>query len=146
MARPSVAILDRSRLCLDTSTLISYLKGREPGASAVGKAVNDYACHVTAVTVYELLFGIARARKAIGEDALLGLMTVLPFDDSASRYAARLHDDLIRRNQDIGVKDVLIAAICLVHDVPLLTLNERHFERVLGLKVISPSVLLASSA
>ncbi|MBI3760949.1 MAG: type II toxin-antitoxin system VapC family toxin [Chloroflexi bacterium] len=136
--------MDSSRLCLDTTALIDFLKGREPGASAVDRAVRDYACHVTAVTVYELLFGVARARKAIGEEDLLGLMMVLPFDDGAARLAAQLHDDLVRRNQDIGVKDVLIAAICLTHDIPLLTLNERHFSRVRDLVVISPSALIAT--
>jgi len=50
-----------------------------------------------------------------------------------------LHDALIRRNEDIGVKDVLIAAACLVNDVPLLTSNEHHFRRVPELTVITPS-------
>lgn len=48
--------MDDTQLCLDTSVLIAYLKGREPGAAAVEKAVKEYACHVTAITVYELLF------------------------------------------------------------------------------------------
>ena len=61
--------MDDTHLCLDTSVLIAYLKGHEPGASAVERAVKEYTCHVTAVTVYELLFGVARAQKQIGEDA-----------------------------------------------------------------------------
>lgn len=128
-----------SRICLDTTVLIAYLKGREPGASVAEHAVRDYSCYVTAITVYELLFGVARAQKRIGEDALLGLMTILPFDEAAARRAANLHDALIRRNEDIGVKDVLIAAICLEHDIPLLTSDERHFQRVTGLTVIAPA-------
>jgi len=52
---------------------------------------------------------------------------------------------LIRRNQDIGVKDVLIAAICSTHDTPLLSLNERHFSRVSGLQVVTPASFLATS-
>lgn len=130
--------MDDTRLCLDTSALIAYLKGRDPGAAAVERAVKDYTCHVTAITVYELLFGVARAQKQIGEEALLGVMSVAPFDDAAARRAARLHADLISRNEDIGVKDVLIAAICLEHSLPLLTLNERHFSRVPGLQVLTP--------
>ncbi len=34
-------------------------------------------------------------------------------------------------------KDVLIAAICPEHELPLLTLNERHLERVPGLTVVT---------
>jgi tRNA(fMet)-specific endonuclease VapC len=138
-----MAIVDGTRLCLDTAVLVAYLKGRDPGAVAVEQAVRAYDCHVTAVTVYELLFGVARAKKQIGEEALLGVMTVLPFNDPAARRAAKLHDDLLRHNQDIGVKDVLIAAICLEHDLPLLTLNDRHFIRVPGLTVLTPSAFLS---
>lgn len=137
--------MDGPRVCLDTDVLIAYLKGRAPGAGAVERAVMKYNCCVTAITEYELLFGVARARRQIGEDALLDLMTVLPFDDAAARRAARLHDTLIRRNEDIGVKDVLTAAICLANDVPLLTSNERHFKRVPGLTVITPPAFEASS-
>lgn len=135
--------MDDTRLCLDTNVLIAFLKGREPGAAAVEQAVRDYNCYVTAVTVYELPFGVARAQREIGEAALLGVMNVVPFDDAAARRAANLHDELIRRNQDIGVKDVIIAAICLERSLPILTLNERHFSRVPGLKVLTPDALLA---
>ena len=135
--------MDEPHLCLDTGPLISYLKGHDPGAAAVERAVRNYDCYVTAVTVYELLFGVGRAQKQIGEDVLLGVMKVLPFDDTAARRAAKVHAELIRRNEDIGVKDVLIAAICLEHSLPILTLNDRHFSRVPGLKVITPEVFLA---
>ena len=134
--------MDAPRYCLDTNVLIDFLRNREPGASAVEKVVKEAACFVTAVTVYELLFGVARARKKIGEDALLGVMSVLPFDGDVARKAASLHASLVQANQDIGVKDVFIAATCLVHDIPVLTSNVRHFSRVPDLQVITPRELL----
>lgn len=133
--------MDIIRICIDTGPLIAYLKGREPGATAVERSVLRYDCYVTAVTVYELLFGVARARKQIGEEALLGAMTVLPFDDGAARRAARLHNSLIQTNADIGIKDVLIASVCLEESLPLLTLNDRHFARVPGLRALTPEDL-----
>ncbi len=62
-----MAAVDTSRLCLDTSILIAYLKGREPGAAAMQRAVKESACYITSITVYELLFGVARTQKQIGE-------------------------------------------------------------------------------
>jgi len=129
--------MDFTRLCINTGPVIAFLKGRDPGASAVEHAVRTLDCFVTVITVYELLFGVARARRQIGEDALLGALQTLPLDMAAARRAAQLHDELIRHNKDIGIKDVLIAAICLEHQLPLLTLNERHFERVPGLTVVT---------
>jgi tRNA(fMet)-specific endonuclease VapC len=135
--------VDTINLCLDTNGLIAYLKDREPGASAVERAVKEYNCYVTAVTVYELLFGVARAQKYIGEDELLSMMTIVPFDGAAARRAAKLHDILIRRNKDIGIKDVIIAAIFLERSLPLFTLNERHFTRVPNLTIVTSKMLLA---
>ena len=137
--------MDRTQLCLDTNVLIDYLKGREPGASAVETAVKEYNCFVTSTTVYELLFGVARAKKEIGEQALLGVMSVFAFDGSVAKRATTLHAELISKNQDIGVKNVFIAATCLEKDVPLLTANGRHFSRVPELVVITP-VALADKA
>jgi tRNA(fMet)-specific endonuclease VapC len=88
--------MDNPALCLDTNLLIDYLKGREPGATAVEKAVKETVCSVTAITTYELLFGKARANKDIGEDALLSMLTVLPLNEAAAKCAAGLHDTLIR--------------------------------------------------
>lgn len=130
--------MDNPALCLDTNVLIAYLKGREPGAAAVVKAVHEFSCYVTAITVYELLYGVARSRRHIGENALLGVMTTLPLDAAAARRAAIVHAALVERNADIGIKDVLIAAVCLEHSLPLLTLNERHFARVPELSVLTP--------
>ena len=79
--------MDGAALCIDTSVLIAFLKGREPGASAVEQAVSRRSCFVTAIAVYALLFGVARAKKQIGEDALLGMLTILPFDDDAARQS-----------------------------------------------------------
>jgi tRNA(fMet)-specific endonuclease VapC len=81
--------------------------------------------------------------KVCGEEALLGTMTILPFNDSAARRAANLHSDLISLNKDIGVKDVLIASICLENDLPILTTNEQHFSRVQGLKVFTPAQFIS---
>jgi len=131
--------MDGFQVWLDTSVLVAYLKGRGPSVPAVEKAAKECACYVTAITVYELLFGIAHAKKEIGEQTLLSTMVVLPLDDAAARRAAALHAELIKRNQDIGVKDVLMAAVCLEHALPILTTNEQHFSRVPGLEVITPA-------
>ena len=90
--------MDLTRLCIDTGPLIAFLKGRNPGAAAVERAVREMDCCVTAITAYELLFGVARARRQIGEDALLGTLQTLPLDIAAARRAAQLHDELIRHN------------------------------------------------
>ncbi len=87
-----MANMDNSLLCLDTSALIAFLKGREPAATAVSRAIQENACYATAITAYELLFGLARAQRQIGEEELLGGLIIAPLDETAARHAAVLHD------------------------------------------------------
>jgi tRNA(fMet)-specific endonuclease VapC len=103
--------MDATAICLDTGPLIAYLKGREPGATAVTRVVQEYTCYVTAITAYELLFGVARAKKEIGEDALLEILAILPFNGKAARNAATLHAHMIAQNLDIGIKDTFICEV-----------------------------------
>lgn len=105
----------------------------------MAKAAQESICYVTAITAYELLFGAARANRQIDEQSLLSFTTVLPFSYAAAQRAATLHAELIRQNQDIGIKDVLIAAICLENNLPILTSNLRHFSRVPSLHIIAVS-------
>lgn len=44
----------------------------------------------------------------------------------------------IRRTTQLDIADALIAATALEHDLPLMTRNRRHFERVAGLRLQSP--------
>ena len=76
------------------------------------------------------------AGKPIDEEGLLELFQVLPLDKGCVRQAAKIHTEMARQNSDIGVKDVLIAATCLHHNLPLMTANERHFRCVAALNVL----------
>jgi len=61
---------------------------------------------------------------------------ILPFDDEIALKAGRIYHELRKKNQLIEFRDIFIAATCLIHELPLATLNKRHFERIEGLIVI----------
>ncbi len=61
--------------------------------------------------------------------------------EGIARRAAFLDANLIRQNLQIGIKDTFITATCLVHDLPLLTVNIRHFDRIDGLQLIDLNTL-----
>ena len=44
-----------------------------------------------------------------------------------------------RRETQIATPDALIAATALMHGIPLMTRNRRHFERVAELRVVAPA-------
>lgn len=94
---------------------------------------------ISAITRAEIRFGLAllqaddKRRRTI--DLLLHEIPVLPWTvDAADRYGD-IAAHLQQTGQPIGEMDTQIAAHALALDLPLVTHNTRHFERVAGLKL-----------
>lgn len=89
----------------------------------------------TAITCFELLAG---ARGGLGKKthALVSAVPVLSLDRESASRAASVRQELERSGLPIGMADSLIAGIALANDLPLLTRNRRHFERIEGLTLI----------
>jgi len=49
--------------------------------------------------------------------------------------AAEVYHDLRKRNKMIEFRDLFIAATAIAHDLPVLTLNKKHFERIKGIEI-----------
>jgi tRNA(fMet)-specific endonuclease VapC len=64
-------------------------------------------------------------------------MTILPFDESAAGYAARVRSELEQQGTPIGTHDILIAATTLAIQGTLVTRNVREFSRVSGLSWVN---------
>lgn len=64
---------------------------------------------------------------------LLDPLVELPVDRAVAELAG-----ITRRASGIATPDALIAATALVHGLPVMTRNRRHFDRVAGLVVVSP--------
>lgn len=62
--------------------------------------------------------------------------TVLPFTDTVAQKAAGLYHKLKLSNQMIEFRDIFIAATCIVHELPIVTLNKKHFKCIDGLKIL----------
>ena len=104
--------METNRILIETTIIIEYLRTRHRTTSTnFEKAIAKFdECCLSVITVYEVEFG-----------------------------AARIHADLVALNQEIGVKDVFIAAAAMINELPILTHNIKHFRCVPGLQVISPS-------
>lgn len=126
----------------DSSLVIAYFRARPTTESALERAAASFdEVFVSAITVYEVEFGAAKAGRVSDLESISITLPVLPIDRATADRAARLHDQLIGRNQDIGLRDVLIAATAMEHSLALATLNAAHFQRVSGLQVIDAATL-----
>jgi tRNA(fMet)-specific endonuclease VapC len=123
----------------DTDVLIDYLAGAQPIAAQLARSIASDRLWTTAVSCFELLSGAPAGKGGNAVRLLLESISVLPLDRTAAERAAVVRRHLERSGQPIGMADSLIAGIALVHDLPFLTRNRRHFARVPGLTLVAPA-------
>ena len=120
---------------VDTDVLIDYLLGAEPMASKVAKLVATGQLVTSSVNCFELLCGAQENKRADVTRAFVSVVDVLTLDKLGAEKAAEVRRDLQGAGQDIGMGDSLIAGIALAYDLPLLTRNQKHFQRVKNLRL-----------
>jgi predicted nucleic acid-binding protein len=121
-------------LILDSDHCIEILRGRIDFSMRLR---SDSDLFVTTPTVAELWYGgyysVTPERHFPFVQRLLETVAILPFDAPAAREMGRLKAMLKRSGMTIPDLDLQIGSIALTHDLPLVTHNARHFERIPGL-------------
>jgi predicted nucleic acid-binding protein len=128
-----------TRLGIDTDVIVDYLRRRN---EFLERAISQFDCLFTAITVYELEIGLIRApgQYRVFQE-LLALVSVLPLDQDAAHAAAQVYERLGAQGLPIGLQDTLIAGTCIAQNVPLLTRNIGHFGRIPELTIVVPAHL-----
>ncbi|NKE35706.1 type II toxin-antitoxin system VapC family toxin [Natronococcus sp. JC468] len=128
-------------MILDTSFLIDVLRGEKTVEEAVRTVDNRGTAHVSSVTVMELWEGVHLADSSEDERTVVkNLLTdvrELPFNRKCAMTAGEINATLHRNGVPIEDTDVMIAATALVHDVPVVTNNVDHFERIDDLEILT---------
>ena len=122
---------------LDTNAVIHALRGKP--ASVRGRLDDEgpgRVC-VSSVTVAELWYAAEKSEDPERRHrlflAFLAPLEVMPFDAAAGKLHGVLRHQL--RNQPIGERDLLIAAIARTLGLTLVTANRKEFDRVPALAV-----------
>lgn len=135
-------------IVLDTDVLSEFMRN-EPEARVLSwidlQPVMDLA--ITAITVAEILHGIARLpsgkRKQKLEARAMAMFEedfvdrILPFDVHAAVQYATLVSDGEARGRVSSMADAQVAAICRTHGIAIATRNVKDFE-FSGIEVINP--------
>jgi tRNA(fMet)-specific endonuclease VapC len=124
---------------LDTNVCIDLLRKRSPRIAARVAATPIGDLGISSISAAELLHGASASPRAVenaeAADALMSIISVLPFDVAAARFYGGLRARLESVGQAIGPFDLLIAGHALALGATLITNNVREFERVPGLIV-----------
>jgi tRNA(fMet)-specific endonuclease VapC len=118
---------------LDTnvvSDLVRHPSGRV--AERIAQIGEDHIC-TSIIVAAELRYGAtkrASARLSAQLDAVLGAITVLPFESPSEVVYGTLRAQLEKRGRPIGANDLLIAAQALALGHTLVTDNTKEFSYV----------------
>jgi predicted nucleic acid-binding protein len=121
----------------DTDVIIDYFSGIEPLASAIEQLIIQDSLALTSITVFELYAGVTGKKRIKQIDALTVILPVFPFEEKHAGATAEIYNDLKKTGNLIGNQDILIAGICIAHDIPIFTRNTAHFSRIPGLRIFS---------
>ena len=134
-------------IVVDTNVVSELMRPRPAEDVVVWFARQDpLRLRLTAVTIAELRYGIARLpaggrHDALGEAAdeltLRFADEVLPFDLAAARRYGVIVTARERAGSPIAALDAQIAAICQVHGAALATRNTKDFAGI-GLDIVNP--------
>ncbi len=123
-------------ILVDTSILIDFYRKTDKANSKWISLVREgYEFAISAITKYEIYSGASQAQLTFW-DSVLKQITIIPFDESTVDTAVSINSELKRKRKQIDIADLFIAATALFYDIPLATLNTKHFDRIDDLKVL----------
>ena len=122
------------KICLDSDILIDILRGKEEAIQKI-KSIEAELC-TTSPSIFEIWYG-----KRTGEEIVnraIDIIETFPLDKNSAKLAAEILLKLEKSGAPIEFKDIFIGAICITNDLPLITNNKKHFERLreFGLKLL----------
>ena len=128
--------MERENILIDTSILIDHLRKQKKDKTIFYRFSFQYNYVISSITEFEFSVGSTLPNREFVEK-LLAKLPVLPFESACVKTAVEIYRILKSKSQLISLPDIFIAATAVTHDLQLLTLNRKHFERIEDLKLLS---------
>ncbi len=118
---------------LDSSALIEVWEGGPRKEKVLQIAGNEFSV-TTSICMHEVLYGARSEKRRFLLENLFANIAVLQHDYRSAKIGARMEQELGHLGLKLARIDIMIAAICIVNDATLVTLD-KGFERIEGLKL-----------
>ncbi len=129
-------------ICLDSSPLIDYYRKKNKERTFFCRLAKAYHGFVLPVTAhFEILSGSNSNQYTFWENMFADLL-IIPYQPHINETAILIVNQLKTKRKTIDFKDLLIGATALHYNYRLATINERHFDNIEGLDLITPSSFL----
>lgn len=126
-----------AEILLDSDVIITWLRGIAPVARLISGLLGDgHVLSWTPVSVAEIFAGARKGEERQLENLFLVLETLVVSAEIGKKAGHYLH--VYSRSHGVELGDALIAATAYVQEVPLWTLNRRHYP-MRDIRFLSPS-------
>ena len=123
-------------ILVDTSILIDYYRKTDKNNSTwVALVRQGYSFVISAITKYEIYSGATPTQLTFW-DKVLQAMAVMSLDEVTADTAVNINNSLKKKRKQIDLADLFIAATAVTHNLPLATLNKKHFNRIDDLSLV----------
>src|SRR3989344_7047333 len=112
------------KICLDTSICIEIIKGNQSFKSIFDK-LGSYDVFITSIAVFELFL---RETNIKSVEEFVDNFYILNLDNLSAIKGSNIFKQLKKQGKIIDIRDIFVAAICIINGCSLLTLNKKHFE------------------
>jgi tRNA(fMet)-specific endonuclease VapC len=120
----------------DTSLLIDFFRKSDKSKSHLVSLIRKgYEFCIWVITEYEIYSGAAASQVGYWQE-FLKKINVIPLDQSAIKEAVNINNVLKAKRKQIELADLFIAVIAVSNNLPVATLNKKHFERVESLVLV----------
>ncbi|MCX6153167.1 MAG: type II toxin-antitoxin system VapC family toxin [Candidatus Kapabacteria bacterium] len=117
------------RILIDTSILINYYREKNIEKTMFYQLTSVYDFSISIITEFEFLVGFNDEKLDFAKE-IIKEMQIFNINKDISEIARRLYIKLKKINKMIPFTDLFIAATAVYHQLPLATLNKKHFENI----------------
>ncbi len=128
--------MEHSRVLIDTSVIIAYLRKQKKEKSEFWSLIQKYECAISTITLFELHSGAKNTHQREDVETLKAYLEIVPFDILQAKQASIIFQTLKKSNKLIEFRDIFIASCAISQNIPLATLNRDHFERIDNIKLL----------
>ena len=129
----------KTRTLIDTDILSYYFKGDQ-------NVINNFSIYletfelieISLITYYEISSGLL-AKNALKQlevfEEFASDNLIIPLTEKSCKISAELYTTLRQKGEMLDDIDLLIAGVAIENEMVIATNNEKHFQRIPGLKV-----------
>lgn len=120
-------------ICLDTNICIELIKGN-PALKSMLEPYHGMPTFLSSITVFELFL---RKSNTLPIENFIMEFEIASIDEHIAKKASFLFKQARSIGKPADIRDILIAATCIINNFELVTLNKKDFMHIKELRLLN---------